>query len=127
MTKTKGAHAAEKPVAKKSAGGSPKSQKPARSKPVSDPRVAGAFQGDGSFSAHATSASTSGGKFWSVFLPAGGSTMTVTFGKIETDGQSRDTSFATHEKAAAGAASKLIEKLNKGYHLSEDENNNVYE
>lgn len=52
-------------------------------------------------------------KFWEPKL--GGSTLTVRFGRIGTDGQSRDTRFATPAAAKAGLAKLVAEKLGKGY------------
>ena len=52
-------------------------------------------------------------KFWEIDVK--GKTMNVTFGKIETKGQSKPKDFATPEKAKAEMEKMIKEKTGKGY------------
>ena len=52
-------------------------------------------------------------KFWEVDVK--GNTLTVTFGRIETKGQSKTKDFSTPEKATAEMEKLILEKTNKGY------------
>jgi predicted DNA-binding WGR domain protein len=52
-------------------------------------------------------------KFWEIAVE--GSSYTVRYGKVGTDGVTQTKSFATPEKAAADADKKLMSKVKKGY------------
>src|SRR4051812_25937071 len=52
-------------------------------------------------------------KFWSVDVA--GTTLTVTYGKVGTAGQTQTKTFPTPEKAAAEADKLIREKTKKGY------------
>src|ERR1043165_1915846 len=52
-------------------------------------------------------------KFWNIEVS--GSTFTVTYGKVGSDGQTQTKSFASAEKAQAEADKLIKEKVKKGY------------
>jgi predicted DNA-binding WGR domain protein len=57
-------------------------------------------------------------KFW--IGDVRGKTLTVTFGRIGTDGQQKPKSFATPEAARAAYRKLVKEKLGKGYRRADD-------
>eukprot|EP00823_Brevimastigomonas_motovehiculus_P004585 TRINITY_DN304_c0_g4_i1.p1 TRINITY_DN304_c0_g4~~TRINITY_DN304_c0_g4_i1.p1 ORF type:complete len:370 (-),score=142.66 TRINITY_DN304_c0_g4_i1:232-1290(-) len=63
---------------------------------------------------HLESDSSSGGKFWEVWVE--GSELSTRWGRLETDGQSNTKDFGTPEKAEKEKAKLIKQKTSKGYH-----------
>merc|ERR1712167_406780 len=108
-----GSDAKQAPPSKKKATPAKKAKAPPKAKA---PVVA--VGGGATFQARGVADSTSGGKFWQVEV--NGSTMTVTYGKVGTSGQSKDKEWSD-EETAIKEAQKLVKAKIKGGYVMEDE------